>query len=104
MPPRRGFTLSDTRPYLPYFLLLVIFVAGVWFILAAGSRLHPVTVAAASSQAPSTNVLRENFRTPLSILLTQIIVRSCENKVRVVEADEREDDYRAVLNLSLIHI
>ena len=74
MPPRRGFTFSDARHYLPYFLLLVIFVAGVWFILAAGSRLHPVTVAAPASQAPSTNVLWENFRTPLSILLTQIIV------------------------------
>src|ERR1043165_143134 len=74
MPPRRRFTFSDARHYLPYFLLLVIFVAGVWLILAAGSRLHPVTVAAPASQAPSTNVLWENFRTPLSILLTQIIV------------------------------
>ena len=31
-------------------------------------------------------------------LLTQIIVTSCAIKARVVEADEREDDYRAVLN------
>lgn len=31
-------------------------------------------------------------------MLTRIVVRSCENKARVVEADEREDDYRAVLN------
>ena len=74
MPPSRGFTFSDARHYLPYFLLLVIFVAGVWFILAAGSRWHPVTVAEPSSQAPSTNILWQNFRTPLSILLTQIIV------------------------------
>jgi 3-dehydroquinate synthase len=31
-------------------------------------------------------------------LLTQVIVTSCSIKARVVEADEREDDYRAVLN------
>lgn len=31
-------------------------------------------------------------------LLTKIVLRSCENKARVVEADEREEDYRAVLN------
>jgi 3-dehydroquinate synthase len=31
-------------------------------------------------------------------LLTQIIATSCAIKARVVEADEREDDYRAVLN------
>jgi 3-dehydroquinate synthase len=31
-------------------------------------------------------------------LLTQVIVTSCAIKARVVEADEREDDYRAVLN------
>jgi 3-dehydroquinate synthase len=31
-------------------------------------------------------------------LLTQIIAASCAIKARVVEADEREDDYRAVLN------
>lgn len=31
-------------------------------------------------------------------LLTRVIVTSCAIKARVVEADEREDDYRAVLN------
>jgi 3-dehydroquinate synthase len=31
-------------------------------------------------------------------LLTQIIATSCAIKARVVEADERENDYRAVLN------
>lgn len=74
MPPRPRFTFSDLRHYLPYFLLLVIFVVGVWVILTAGSHLQPVTVATAPSQAPPSNVLWENFRTPLSILLTQIIV------------------------------
>jgi 3-dehydroquinate synthase len=31
-------------------------------------------------------------------LLTQVIARSCAIKARVVEADEREEDFRAVLN------
>lgn len=31
-------------------------------------------------------------------LLTEIIATSCAIKARIVEADEREDDYRAVLN------
>ena len=74
MPPSPRFTFSDVRHYLPYFLLLVVFVVGVWIILAAGSHLQPATVAAPPSQAPPNNVLWENFRTPLSILLTQIIV------------------------------
>ena len=74
MPPQRGFTFSDIRHYLPYFLLLVIFVAGVWLILAAGARLHPGTVPTAPAPASSPNIIWENFRAPLSILLTQIIV------------------------------
>jgi Kef-type K+ transport system membrane component KefB len=77
MPPRIGFRFSDTRNYLPYFLLLLVFVGGVWLILAAGSRLHPVsptTTATASPGITPGGILWENFRTPLSILLTQIIV------------------------------
>ena len=74
MPPPPRFTFSHIRHYLPYFLLLVIFVAGVWLILATGSRLQPVPVATPSSPAPSGNILWENFRTPLSILLMQIVV------------------------------
>jgi len=75
MPTRAGFTFSQARNYLPYLLLLLFFVGGVWLILAAGSRLHPagpppITTAPVSS----TGALWENFRTPLSILLTQIIV------------------------------
>jgi 3-dehydroquinate synthase len=31
-------------------------------------------------------------------MLTRIVATSCAIKARVVEADEREDDYRAVLN------
>jgi Kef-type K+ transport system membrane component KefB len=53
--------------------LLLVFVVGVWLILAAGSHLGPANPTTVST-SPSTNVLWENFRTPLSILLTQIIV------------------------------
>lgn len=73
MPSGPRFTFSDARHYLPYFLLLLVFVVGVWLILAAGSHLGPVNPTTVPTP-PSTNVLWENFRTPLSILLTQIIV------------------------------
>ncbi|HEV8203242.1 MAG TPA: cation:proton antiporter [Pyrinomonadaceae bacterium] len=79
MPPRPGFSFSETRHYLPYFLMLLVFVAGVWLVLAAGARLQPASGVKAITPAPaaatsSTSILWENFRTPLSILLTQIIV------------------------------
>jgi K+:H+ antiporter len=76
MPPPRRFNFSD---YLPYFILILVFVAGVWLVLQAGSRLGP----AGAAQVPAfptgapisfSGALWENFRTPLSILLTQIIV------------------------------
>ena len=75
MPPRSGFTFSHARNYLPYLLLLLIFIAGVWLILAVGSRLHPAgSVSLTTAPVSPTGTLWENFRTPLSILLTQIIV------------------------------
>lgn len=74
MPPRPGFTFSHARNYLPYLLLLLFFVAGVWLILAAGSRLHPTNALPSTTTPVSSTALWENFRTPLSILLTQIIV------------------------------
>lgn len=76
MPPRSRFSFLDSRTYLPYLLLLLIFAAGIWLILTAGSRLHPVTAVQTASTAPpsSTGILWENFRTSLSILLLQIIV------------------------------
>ncbi len=73
MPSGPRFTFLQARHYLPYLLLLLVFVVGVWVILAAGSHLGPVNPTAVPTP-PSTNVLWENFRTPLSILLTQIIV------------------------------
>ena len=79
MPPADRFGFSNIRHYLPYFLLVAFFIGGVWLILATGSRLHPaspVSSAISPTEAPTafTGVLWENFRTPLSILLTQIIV------------------------------
>ncbi|HEY9500322.1 MAG TPA: cation:proton antiporter, partial [Pyrinomonadaceae bacterium] len=79
MPPTPRFSFSSIRHYLPYFVLVAVFIGGLWLILATGSRQHPsrsVTTAAQPAEAPTafTGVLWENFRTPLSILLTQIIV------------------------------
>ncbi len=80
MPPESGFTFSQARHYLPYLLLILIFVGGVWLILAAGSDLQPastsVTITRPQPTPPtsSAGVFWENFRTPLSILLMQIIV------------------------------
>ena len=78
MPAGARFTFSDIRHYLPYLLLLLVFVAGVWLILAAGSHLQPAHPVAPNPVQPpassSGGTLWENFRAPLSILLTQIIV------------------------------
>jgi Kef-type K+ transport system membrane component KefB len=57
--------------------MLLVFVAGVWLVLASGARLQPASGVPVTTPAPatsSTHVLWENFRSPLSILLTQIIV------------------------------
>jgi Kef-type K+ transport system membrane component KefB len=77
MPTRRGFTFSDIRHYLPYFLMLIVFLGGVWLILASGAHLQPANVVAtvpATGPTSPAHILWENFRTSLSILLTQIIV------------------------------
>ncbi len=56
--------------------MLVVFVGGVWLVLAAGAHLQPATGVPVHQPPPtaSTNIIWENFRNPLSILLTQIIV------------------------------
>ncbi|HKY42352.1 MAG TPA: cation:proton antiporter [Pyrinomonadaceae bacterium] len=79
MPATSRFGFSQIRRYLPYFLLIVFFIGGVWLILAAGSRLHPegpvaTAVPTAEAHTSFTGVLWEHFRSPLSILLTQIVV------------------------------
>ncbi|HEU4768730.1 MAG TPA: cation:proton antiporter [Pyrinomonadaceae bacterium] len=78
MSPQSRFRFSDLRHYLPYVLLLILFIAGVWGILVAGSRLGLGPRATTAQTVPAltalTNGLHENFRNPLSILLLQIIV------------------------------
>ena len=77
MPPPRRFTFSDLRHYLPYVLLIVVFIVGVWIILTLGARLNtgsPAVTTATASTASLTAGLKENFRNPLSVLLLQIIV------------------------------
>jgi Kef-type K+ transport system membrane component KefB len=57
--------------------MLVLFVAGVWLVLASGSRLdlgHPVAKAPVIAPSSAVQILRENFRTSVSVLLLQIIV------------------------------
>lgn len=60
--------------------MLLVFLAGVWLILAAGAKLTsngPAAVAPApvsETQTTFTGVWWENFRTPLSILLMQLVV------------------------------
>lgn len=77
MPPQRGFSFSDLQHYLPYVLLIIVFIVGVWIVLTLGARLNinaqapPTTTA---TMASLTGGLKENFRNPLSILLLQIIV------------------------------
>jgi Kef-type K+ transport system membrane component KefB len=74
MPPQPRFSFLNKRPYLQYLLLLLIFLAGVWLVLATGSRLHPAHEIVTSQPGPTVSILWENFRTSISILLTQIIV------------------------------
>src|SRR6185503_15559303 len=77
MAPPHAFRFSDLRHYLPYVLLILVFIGGIWIILTLGSQLSPSThtVATAPSALTSlTSGLKENFRNPLSVLLLQIIV------------------------------
>ena len=79
MSPQRGFRFSDARHYLPYVLLIVVFVGGVWIILTVGSSLDRgtqtrTTTAAGSPLTSLTESFNENFRNPMSILLMQIVV------------------------------
>lgn len=77
MSPQPQFRFSDLRHYLPYVLLILVFVGGIWIILTLGSNLNTGTKTVTSAPAAITSLtdgLKENFRNPLSILLLQIIV------------------------------
>jgi len=57
--------------------MLVVFVGGVWLILHTGSRFdaaNAMPASLSSTPGPPARILWENFRTSVSILLTQIIV------------------------------
>lgn len=83
----------NARNYLYYSLLLAVFGAGISFILATGSKLNarrsqvslpneslsattpPASaIESATPQTDLSKVFKENLRSPLSILLLQIIV------------------------------
>jgi K+:H+ antiporter len=82
-------TLFTPKHYFSYLAMLLVFGAGIWLILAFGSRLNPQPVSPAesvsqnhsSAQSKSDTqltyvdrILRENLRSALSILLLQLIV------------------------------
>jgi Kef-type K+ transport system membrane component KefB len=77
MPSQHGFRFSDLRHYLPYVLLIIVFIIGVWIILTLGARLNTSTRAVATAPDALTSLttgLKNNFRNPVSVLLLQIIV------------------------------
>jgi len=78
---------TQTSNYLGYFALLSIFVVGIWLIVNTGSKLYPGTtqstdnISVSAPTATTTNTTTEtnkfrwlSARSPLSILLLQIIV------------------------------
>src|SRR5690349_15317953 len=75
MPPSSGFSFSDRKSYLIYFLLLLFFVAAVALILWLGPEPQINTNGHGSSLTANwTANLWQNFRSPLSVLLVQIVV------------------------------
>jgi len=67
-----GFSFSYRKHYFVYFLMLLLFVTAVALILAYGFRLHPTPPVVKSGTVTTT--LWQNFRSPLSVLLLQIVV------------------------------
>ena len=67
-----GFSFLDRRHYFIYFLMLLFFVAAVPLILWLGPT-SPQTNTDASGSSWTT-ILWQNFRSPLGILLVQIVV------------------------------
>ncbi|HET8782595.1 MAG TPA: cation:proton antiporter [Pyrinomonadaceae bacterium] len=77
MAPPHAFRFSYLRHYLPYVLLIIVFIVGIWIILTLGARLSPSTQTVTTAPTAITSLtsgLKENFRNPLSVLLLQIIV------------------------------
>lgn len=78
MSARINSNFSDVRHYLPYVILLVVGIGGVWLILTLGSQLTTQALPVAATTQPAagsiSDTFRQNLRNPLSVLLTQIIV------------------------------
>lgn len=72
------FIFSDLRHYIPYILLIIFFIGGIWIILTAGARLdfwaHAKPATTTSAASSLTQGFKQNFRNPVSVLLMQIIV------------------------------
>ena len=71
MPPTSSFSFSDRKTYLVYTLMLLLGVAAVVLILWLGSGPPANTQTHASSLTAN---LWQNFRSPFSVLLIQIVV------------------------------
>jgi K+:H+ antiporter len=72
MPPTLDFSFSDRKNYLIYVLMLLLFVAAIVLILWLGAG--PQTSTAVHGGPDWTQILWQNFRSPLSVLFTQIVV------------------------------
>ena len=70
MPP--GFSFLDRKHYLVYVLMLLFFVTAVALVLWFGSAPAQTNTSAPGSSL--TNTLWQNFRSPLGVLLVQIVV------------------------------
>jgi Kef-type K+ transport system membrane component KefB len=73
--------MSKKKSVFVYLLILLVSVTGIWFLVDYGSRLQPAAASSAASQAAPAHhessglqVVLENVRHPLSILLLQVIV------------------------------
>src|ERR1043165_9580469 len=75
MPPSPGFNFSDRKTWLVYVLMLLLGVAAVALIvwLGAGPKLNPNAHRASLATNLTAN-LWQNFRSPLSVLVLQIVV------------------------------
>ncbi|HEY0729624.1 MAG TPA: cation:proton antiporter, partial [Pyrinomonadaceae bacterium] len=72
MPSGSGFL--DRKHYFVYVLMLLFFVGAVALVLWLGSDFSPAPQTATEAQGSLTANLWQNFRSPLSVLLMQIVV------------------------------
>src|SRR5687768_10318744 len=68
-----GFSFLDRKHYFIYVSMLLFFVAAVALILWLGSTPAP-RIDGSVTRSSLTSLLWQNFRTPLAVLLVQIVV------------------------------